>query len=92
MNSTLAELAARRERLLARVAAERSALAQQAAPLRAALAIADRGVDAIRYVARHPVWLFGVPLMLAVLGRGRASKWTRFAWIGWQLGRQMLRR
>lgn len=92
MNSTLAELAERRERLLARAAAERTALAQHAAPLRAALAIADRGADAIRYVARHPVWLFGVPLILAALGRGRASKWTRFAWIGWQLGRQVLRR
>lgn len=92
MNTTLAELAERRERLLARAAAERTALAHHAAPLRAALAVADRGVDAIRSVARHPIWLFGVPLILAVLGRGRASKWTRFAWIGWQLGRRMFRR
>ena len=92
MNSTLAELAERRERLLARVAAERSALAQHAAPLRAALTVADRGVEAIRTVVRHPVWLFGVPLILAAWRPGRASRWARFAWIGWQLGRRMLRR
>ena len=89
MNSTLTQLAKRREYLVAQAAIQRTALAQNAAPWRVPLALADRGVEAIRTIRRHPV--LGAVLMLAALRPGRAGKWTRFAWVGWQVGRGLFR-
>ena len=92
MNSTLTQLAERREHLVAQAAAQRTALAQHAAPWRAPLALADRGLDILRTIRRHPAWLLGATLVLVALRPGRAGKLTRFAWVGWQVGRRVLRR
>ncbi|MES2370308.1 MAG: YqjK-like family protein [Pseudomonadota bacterium] len=92
MNSKLTELAERRKRLVAQAAAQRTALAQNAAPWRARLALADRGVEALRTIRRHPAWLLGATLLLVALRPGRAGRWTRFAWVGWQVGRKLLGR
>ena len=92
MNSTLTQLVERREHLVAQAAAQRTALAQNAAPWRAPLALADRGVEALRTIRRHPGWLLGAALVLVALRPGRAGRWTRFAWVGWQVGRRFLRR
>ncbi len=92
MNGKLTPLAERREHLLAQAAAQRTALAQHAAPWRAPLALADRGVEALRTVRRHPGWLLAAVLLLVALRPGRAGKLTRFAWVGWQVGRRVLRR
>lgn len=91
MNSKLIELAERREHLVAQAAAQRTALAQSAAPWRAPLALADRGVEALRTIRRHPAWLLGATLLLVALRPGRAGRWTRFAWVGWQVGRRLFR-
>ena len=92
MNGRLTELAERRERLVAQAAAQRTVLAQNAAPWRAPLALADRGVEALRTIRRHPAWLLGATLLLVALRPGRAGRWTRFAWVGWQVGRKLLGR
>jgi len=92
MNGRLTELAERRERLVAQAAAQRTALAQNAAPWRAPLALADRGVEALRTIRRHPAWLLGATLLLVAVRPGRAGRWTRFAWVGWQVGRKLLGR
>jgi hypothetical protein len=92
MNRKLTQLAERREHLVAQAAAQRTALAQNAAPWRAPLALADRGVEALRTIRRHPGWLLGAALLLAALRPGRAGRWTRLAWVGWQVGRSVFRR
>ena len=92
MNRKLTQLAERREHLVAQAAAQRTALAQHAAPWRAPLALADRGVEALRTVRRHPGWLLAAVLLLVALRPGRAGKLTRVAWVGWQVGRRVLRR
>jgi len=92
MNSKLTQLAERREYLVAQAAGQRTALAQNVAPWRAPLALADRGLEALRTIRRHPGLLLGAALLLVALRPGRAGKWTRFAWVGWQVGRRFLRR
>ncbi|MHB0974981.1 MAG: YqjK-like family protein [Thiobacillus sp.] len=92
MNRKLTQLAERREYLVAQAAAQRTALAQHAAPWRAPLALADRGLDILRTIRRHPAWLLGASLLLVALRPGRAGRWARFAWVGWQVGRRFLRR
>ena len=92
MNKKLTRLAEQREHLVAQAAAQRSALAHNLVPWREPLALADRGVAALRYVRRHPVWLLGAVLVIAALRTRRAGKWTRFAWVGWQVGRRLFRR
>ena len=92
MNSKLTQLAERRAHLVAQAADQRTALAQNAAPWRAPLALADRGVEALRTIRRHPGWLLGAALLLVALRPGRAGKLTRFAWVGWQVGRRVFRR
>ena len=73
MSSKLTQLAERREHLVAQAAAQRTALAQSAAPWRAPLALADRGVEALRTIRRHPTWLLGAALVLVALRPGRAG-------------------
>lgn len=91
MNSTLNRLGAHRERLVAQAAAQRHALAQNAAPWRAPLALADRGVEAVRAFRRHPLLLLGAALVFASVRPKRTGKWARYLWVGWEIGRSVLR-
>ncbi len=91
MSGKLTELAERRTHLVAQAAAQRVALAQNAAPWRAPLALADRGMNAVRTLRRHPAWLLGAALLIVALRPGRAGKFTRLAWVGWRVGRRLFR-
>lgn len=91
MSNTSNRLAERRENLVAQAAAQRLALAQTVAPWRAPLALADRGLEALRTVRRHPVLLLGAALVFGRLQRGRAGIWPRYLWAGWQIGRRIFR-
>lgn len=91
MSNSSNRLAERREELVAQAAAQRQALAQTVVPWRAPLALADRGLEAFRAVRRHPVLLLGAALVFARLRRGRAGKWPRYLWAGWQIGRRIFR-
>ncbi|MBI3432926.1 MAG: YqjK-like family protein [Hydrogenophilales bacterium] len=91
MNRTLNRLAARRESLVAQAAAQRNALAQNVAPWRAPLALADRSVEAIRALRRHPALLLGTALVFVAWRPQRVGKWPRMLWAGWRIGRRMFR-
>lgn len=85
MNGRMARLAERRERLIAQAEAQRRALAQDMAPWRTALALADQGLNAMRFLRRHPVWLLGAVALIVALRPAKAGKWLRRGWIAWRV-------
>lgn len=85
MNANLVRLAERRERLVAQAAAQRRALGQDLGPWRKPLALADQGVNALRYIRSHPEWLVGVVILLAVLRPRRVGKWLGRGLVSWQV-------
>jgi hypothetical protein len=89
MNHKLTQLGERRRRLVAQAAAQRLALAHDVEPWRARLALVDRGVDAVRYVRRHPALLMGAALLLVVWRPRHAVKWLQRGWLIWQVGRRV---
>ncbi|MHB1084574.1 MAG: YqjK family protein [Thiobacillus sp.] len=91
MNNKLAQLAERRQQLVALSAAQRAVLAYDLEPWRARLALVDRGVAAIRYVGRHPVLMMGSALVFAALRRRRIGKWLQQCLLVWQIGRRLRR-
>ena len=89
MNHKLAQLAERRQRLVAQAAAQRTELVHNLQPWRARLALVDQGVSVFQYVRRHPAWLAGGALLLAALRPRRVGKWLQRGWVVWQLGRRL---
>jgi hypothetical protein len=84
MNEKAKRLLQRRERLVAQAEAQRQNLARDIEPLRAPLALADRGLRALRYVNRHPKWMVGGVVLLAVLQPRHAFRWLGRGWLAWQ--------
>lgn len=86
MNEELTRLVQRRERLVAQAAAQRIALAQGIEPWRTPLALADQGLDALRFIKNHPLWVVGGGLLLLTAVRpGRAGKWLGMGWTAWKI-------
>ncbi|NNM82193.1 MAG: hypothetical protein HKL98_06300 [Burkholderiales bacterium] len=85
MNSV--ELARRREQLVARCARERQEFARDAAVLEAPLAVADRGMDFVRYLAAHPVIPAATAAAFVLLRPARAIRWMRRGWFFWRIYR-----
>ncbi|MDP2431218.1 MAG: YqjK-like family protein [Pseudomonadota bacterium] len=85
MRKNLAQLAERREHLVARAAAQRTVLAESIEPWRAPLAWADRGLAMLSVLKRHPVWIVGGVAAFASLRIDRAGKWLRRGWVTWQV-------
>lgn len=85
MNKKLLRLAGRRERLVAQASAQRAALAENIEPWRTPLALADQGLNTLRYIGRHPVWIAGVVVLIAALTPRRAGKWLGRGWMTWQV-------
>lgn len=82
----LANLAKRREHLIAEAAAQRLMLKQQIEPLRAPLILLDRGISAVRYVKNHPAWALSTSVALLTVARpSRLSKWLQRGWVTWQV-------
>jgi YqjK-like protein len=84
-----ANLAERRQRLVDNAAAQRIALLQNIEPLRKPLALADRGLNALRYVRSHPALLLLGALAFAVLRPGRIGAKLRRAWVALQFIRNL---
>lgn len=84
-----ADLAAKRERLVAKAAVQRVELAHQIQPWRARLAVADKGISVVRMVGRHPLLLAGAALLLAVWRPRRTVKLLQYGWVAWQLVREL---
>lgn len=80
----LAQIHARRERLIARSAAQRDEMALLLAPLAGPLALADRGVALVHYVRAHPGVLAIAVVVFAILSPKRAFRWSRRALAAWR--------
>jgi hypothetical protein len=80
----LAQIHARRERLLARSAAQRDELALLLAPLKGPLAVVDRGIAAAQYVRAHPGLVAVAAVIFVVLSPKRAFRWARRAFGVWR--------
>lgn len=87
MNRKSAQLAKRRQLLVAQAAAQRTQLTQDMAPWHARLALADRVVNVVQYVKHHPAMMLGAALLLAALLPRRAGKWLQRGWLAWQLAK-----
>jgi hypothetical protein len=90
----LAQIRARRERLIARSAAQRDELALLLAPLKGPLAVADRGIAAVQYARAHPGLVAIAAAVFVVLSPRRAFRWARrgFAlWRGYRWASRALR-
>lgn len=83
----LTEIRARRARLMAQAAVERERISVQLRAWEAPLALLDRGLEAARYVRRHPQWLIAAVAVLAVLRPRRAFGWARNGLIAWKAWR-----
>ncbi|MDD2915226.1 MAG: YqjK family protein [Gallionella sp.] len=90
MNEKLTCVAERRERLIAQAAAQRLALAQNIEIWRLPLARADQGLAALRYIRRHPAWVFGLTALLVALLPGRGGKWLQLGFAAWQMRHKLL--
>jgi hypothetical protein len=80
----LAQIRARRERLIARSAAQRDELALVLAPLKGPLAVADRGIAAVQYARAHPGLVAIAAAVLVVLSPRRAFRWARRGFVLWR--------
>jgi len=80
----LAQIHARRERLLGRSGAQRDELALLLAPLRGPLAVADRGVAVVQYARAHPGLVVIAAAVFVLLSPKRAFRWARRAFTIWR--------
>ncbi len=91
MSAELNRLAERRSQLMGRAATQRATLAHALEPWQPRLALIDQGVAAVRAIARHPVLIAGVVLVIAALRPRGTAKWLQRGWVVWQLGRSLRR-
>jgi YqjK-like protein len=85
MSNKRTRLVERREYLVAQAALQRRMLTQDIERWRAPLALADQALNRLRYIRRHPQWIFGGIALLAILRPRRAGKWLGRGWVTWQL-------
>lgn len=94
MNEKLLKLAQRRENLVLEAEKQRMQLAQVVDAWRAPLALADKGLAAISYIKKHPVWMvggsvIGSSILMKVLRLGRIGKWFSRGLFAWQMIRKL---
>ena len=92
MTRRQSQLALRRRELIARAAAQRAELARRLGPWKPAFAVADRGVEGVRFLRRHPALWAGTLAFLIALRPMRAFTWLRRGWTAWRLVRSARRR
>jgi hypothetical protein len=80
----IAQIHARRERLVARSAAQRDELALLLAPLKGPLAVADRGIAVVQYARAHPGLMAIAVAIVVVASPKRAFRWARRAFVAWR--------
>lgn len=85
MSQRLIQLAERRERLVARIAAQRSELSRNLFPLKAGCAVADKGLQALRYMQQHPALVAGGVGMLVAMRPRKAFAWLKRGWLAWRM-------
>jgi hypothetical protein len=80
----LAQIHARRERLLAKAAAQRDEVALLLTPWHAPLAVADKGLTVAAYLREHPSIVIVAVAALVVLSPKRAFRWARRSFAVWR--------
>lgn len=84
MDSTVLELALKKQRLQIASAALREDFAHHATGLRPLFSGADLAVEGARWVRRNPQLVVAAGVALLVARPKRALRWARRAFFGWQ--------
>lgn len=82
-------LAERRRRLVAQSALQRAMLSGHADALQGTFALADKGVEAARYLRAHPGLLAGAAAFTLALRPRKAFTWLKRGWLAWRLARKL---
>ena len=86
MNEKLALLAARKQALIDKAAMQRVTLAQNMQALQQPIAIADRGLQVLRYFRQYPVLMLGVSSITGILIRRlKMARFTALLQTGWSV-------
>jgi len=91
MNARLAEIGARRARLIVKSAAQRDEAAYLLASWRKPLGVADGSLTVVRYVRAHPGALVIAVIAFALLSPRRALRWARRGFLLWRGYRSAIR-
>lgn len=92
MNQHLAEIEAKRARLLERAARERADLAQTLQLWEQPLGFVDRCLEGVRFVIARPPLVAGATLLLVLLRPRSAIRWAQRAFALWQSYRWLTRK
>ena len=84
-----ADLARRREQLIAQCEAQRADIASHVGALGGPIRLADRILNAINYLRRHPLALSASVAALAVAQRRGLLKWGQRALLVWRAWRAL---
>jgi len=86
MNEKLASLAARKQALTQKAAMQRAVVAQNMQALQRPIAIADQGLQVLRYFRQHPVLMLGVTSISGILIRRlQMARFTALLQTGWSV-------
>lgn len=91
MRDKLSIIAERRQKLILSASEQRKQLIQNIEPLRAPLAIADRGLEIIRYFRENPLLMVGTTALLGIVRPLRYTKWFHAGWFAFKLTRNLRR-
>ena len=81
MKKKLALIAERRQLLVAQAEQQRVTLAKNIRPLQGSLVLADKSLNIVRYVKKHPILIMGLVSLIGLLRPMGAVKWMRRSWI-----------
>lgn len=87
MNARLAQLAFRKETLVARAALQRDQIENALRPWRQPLAVADKAVEAYGFLKRHPAIVAALVAALVIWQPRRLLRWTARGWVAWRASR-----
>lgn len=86
MSEKLALLAARKQQLIHKAALQRVVVAQNMQALQQPIAMADRGLQVLRYFRQYPVLMLGVTTVSGILIRKlHVARFTALLQTGWSV-------
>ncbi len=86
MNEKLVSLASRKQALIQKAALQRAVVAQNMQALHRPIAIADQGLQVLRYFRQYPVLMLAVTSMSGILIRRlQMARFTALLQTGWSV-------